>query len=55
MLAFQARRTLLDHWYGENNSKYYLRAIGQLRADADKIFPLTDRTKDAFADFVRRG
>jgi hypothetical protein len=36
-LVAQARRTYLDHWYGEGGTRYYHTAIEQLAADAKKI------------------
>jgi hypothetical protein len=53
VLRFQAQRTVLDHWYAENDAKYYLRAAGQLRADADRVFPLAQGQPDPFAELVR--
>ncbi|MBY0514364.1 MAG: caspase family protein, partial [Gemmataceae bacterium] len=53
MLSYQAARTVLDHWYAENESRYYLRAAGQLRDDANRIFPLPNGQRDTFADLVR--
>jgi hypothetical protein len=53
VLAFQARRTVLDHWYDEAGGKYYLRAAVQLQSDARKVFPLADKQPDPFAELVR--
>ncbi len=38
-LAEQARRTYLDHWYGDGGTRYYHTAIEHLAADAKKLFP----------------
>jgi hypothetical protein len=37
MLVQQARRTYLDYWYGEGNTRYYRTAIERLAADAQKL------------------
>jgi hypothetical protein len=37
VLAEQATRTYLDHWYGDGGSRYYRTAIEQLAADAQKL------------------
>lgn len=53
VLVTQTQRTVLDHWYAENEGKYYLRAAAQLRADANRIFPSADPKSDPFAELVR--
>jgi hypothetical protein len=37
ILGQQARRTFLDHWYGEGGTRYYRTAIEHLAADAQKL------------------
>ena len=37
ILATQARRTYLDHWYGEGGTRYYATAIERLAQDAGNL------------------
>lgn len=50
LLAEQARRTYLDHWYGESGTRYYQNAIQHLAADAQKVD--ANSSPDLFKPFL---
>ncbi|MBN9121191.1 MAG: VWA domain-containing protein, partial [Planctomycetes bacterium] len=51
-LAFQARRTFEDHWYGEGNTRYYDDAARQLKSDADAVVAALALTDAPFAPYL---
>ena len=50
LLVEQARRTYLDHWYGEAGTRYYQNAIQHLAADSQKI--VANSSTEAFKPFL---
>jgi hypothetical protein len=50
-LVAQARRTYLDHWYGEAGTRYYHTAIEYLKADARKL-GVGAPGQDPFTDYL---
>jgi hypothetical protein len=51
-LVAQARRTYLDHWYGEGGTRYYHTAIEHLAADAKTLLPEQRAKDDPFALYL---
>jgi hypothetical protein len=52
-LVAQARRTYLDHWYGDGNTRYYRTAIEHLASDARNLgLPAQPGKPDPFAQYL---
>ncbi len=51
-LAYQAKRTFEDHWYGEGTTPYYRIAVQKLSGDATGVVSAFDLAGDPFAPYL---